>query len=244
MEKKLSDGKRRPLMMLDQLPLRINLREETTFTNFCVGENRALFQALNELLKGSDGSFIYLWGESGVGRTHLLQACCHAMKEPSFEMMYLPLKTPQLTPLVLQELEKKRLVCIDDIDTVLGSRDWEEALLHFYNRAREFQVKLVMAGDRIPLRLNCELADLMSRLSCGLVFQVVGLSDAEKIAALQIRARDRGFELSDEIGQFLLHRYPRDMTVLFQLLDKLDRASLAAKRKLTIPFVKHVLENS
>lgn len=231
--------------MLDQLPLRINLREEAAFANFCVGENKALFQALNELLEGTGGSFIYLWGESGVGRTHLLQACCHAMKEPSFEIMYLPLKTPQLTPLVLQELEKKQLVCIDDVDTVLGSREWEEALLHFYNRAREFQVKLVIAGDRVPLQLNCELADLRSRLSWGLVFQVIGLiSDAEKIKALQIRARDRGFELSDALGRFLLHRYPRDMTALFQLLDKLDQASLAAKRKLTIPFIKHVLENS
>ena len=230
--------------MLDQLLLRINLREETTFTNFCVGENKALFQALNEFLEGIDGSFIYLWGESGVGRTHLLQACCHAMKEPSFEMMYLPLKIPQLMPSVLQKLEKKRLVCIDDVNTVLGNREWEEALLYFYNRACEFQVKLVIAGDRVPLQLNCELADLRSRFSWGLVFQVIGLSDAEKIKALQMRARDRGFELSDEVGRFLLYRYPRDMTALFQLLDKLDQASLVAKRKLTIPFVKHVLENS
>lgn len=101
--------------------------------------------------------------------------------------------------------------------TVLGSRDWEEALLHFYNRAREFQVKLVMASDRIPLKLNCDLVDLISRLSWGLVFQVIGLGDAEKIKALQMGACDRGFGLSDEVGQFfLLHRYPRNMAALFQ----------------------------
>lgn len=230
--------------MPDQLPLRINLREETTFANFCSGENTAVLKALNALLRGEGESFIYLWGESGVGRTHLLQACCHASNEQPSEVMYLPLKTPQLNPSLLQAMENKQLVCVDDIDAVLGDCEWEEALLHFYNRARESQIKLVISGDRLPPQLNCQLADLRSRLSWGLVFQVIGLTDAEKIKALQIRAHDRGFELPNEVGQFLLRRYPRDMSILFNLLDKLDQASLIAKRKLTIPFVKNVLETS
>ncbi|ACJ17566.1 DnaA regulatory inactivator Hda [Coxiella burnetii] len=230
--------------MIDQLPLRVQLREETTFANFYGGNNITLLKALNELLEGKGESFIYLWGEPSVGRTHLLQACCHTMNNRSLEAMYLALKTPQLAPSILQGLESKPLICIDDIDAVLSQPDWEEALLHFYNRVRESQVKLVIAGNYVPPQLNCQLADLRSRLSWGLVFQVIGLTDAEKIKALQMRAHDRGFELSDEVGQFLLRHYPRDMSALFNLLDKLDQASLIAQRKLTVPFVKEVLNIS
>ncbi|AKQ33225.1 DnaA regulatory inactivator Hda [Candidatus Coxiella mudrowiae] len=229
--------------MLDQLPLRINLQEETTFNNFYPGKNETVLHALNELLENKGESFVYLWGEPGVGRTHLLQACCHEMNSRALETMYLPLRISQLTPVILCGMETKHLICIDDIDAVLNQKDWEEALLHFYNRAREStEPKLIIAGKDIPPQLNCQLADLRSRLSWGLVFQVVGLSDTEKIKALQMRAHDRGFELSDEVGQFLLLYYTRDMSLLFNLLDKLDQASLIAKRKLTLPFVKTVLE--
>lgn len=227
--------------MLDQLPLQINLREETTFTNFYPGENKTVLHALKELLKNKGESFVYLWGAPGVGRTHLLQASCHEMSK-SAEVMYVPLRVPQLTPAILYGMETKDLICIDDIDVVLNQKDWEEALLNFYNMAREnTKPKLIISGKEIPPKLNCQLADLRSRLSWGLVFQVVGLKDVEKIAVLQMRANNRGFELSNEIGQFLLRHYPRDMSLLFSLLDKLDRASLIAKRKLTIPFVKRVL---
>ena len=230
--------------MLDQLPLRINLREETTFANFYPGENEAVLHALNDLLENKGESFVYVWGDSGVGRTHLLQACCHEMNNRALETMYLPLRMSQLTPAILQEMETKHLICIDDIDAVLNQKDWEEALLHFYNRARaNASLKLIISGKTIPSQLNCQLADLRSRLSWDLVFQVVGLTDMGKIKALQMRAQDRGFELPDEVGQFLLCHYPRDMSLLFNLLDKLDWASLIAKRKLTIPFVKATLEN-
>lgn len=229
-------------MMLDQLLLRVHLQEEATFSNFYGGNNVTILQALKQLLEDKGESFIYLWGEPDVGRTHLLQAFCHAANAQSLEAMYLPLKMPQLVPSILQGLESKSLVCIDDIDTVLGQLGWEEALLHFYNRVQEFQKKLVVAGNCVPPQLNCQLADLRSRLSWGLVFQVISLTDAEKIKALQIRACGRGFALSDEVGQFLLHHYPRDMSALFHLLDELDRASLVAQRKLTVPFVKAVLE--
>ncbi|MFW0094714.1 MAG: DnaA regulatory inactivator Hda [Coxiella endosymbiont of Haemaphysalis qinghaiensis] len=232
------------LVMSDQLPLRINLQEETTFANFYPGENEAVLHVLNDFLENKVESFVYVWGESGVGRTHLLQACCHEMNNRALETMYLPLRMSQLTPAILQGMETKHLICIDDVDAVLNQKDWEEALLHFYNRARaNANLKLIISGKTIPPQLNCQLADLRSRLSWDLVFQIVDLTDTEKIKALQMRAHDRGFELPDAVGQFLLYRYPRNMSLLFNLLDKLDWASLIAKRKLTIPFVKTTLKN-
>lgn len=229
--------------MNQQLVLPVNLRDDTTFTNFYSGDNALLIKALHELVAGENERFIYCWGRTGVGRSHLLQACCHALSDQQFSVVYLPLKITCLSPNILEDLENMSLVCLDDIDTVLGDKAWEEALLHFYNRARDNQVRLVVSGNECPPQLSCELADLRSRLSWGLVFQVVGLSDEQKLLALQMHARQRGLQLTREVGQFLLRHYPRNMPELSKILNKLDHASLVAKHRLTIPFVKRVLAN-
>lgn len=228
--------------MVRQLTLPVNLRDDATFANFYPGDNIQLVRALTELLSGEGEQFIYLWGAPGVGRSHLLQACCHDFSDQQYSIIYLPLRASDLAPEILQGMETMRLVCLDDIDAVLGKPEWEEALLHFYNRSRDNGVKLIVAGNNLPTQLPCALADLRSRLSWGLVFQVLSLSDEQKLLALQMHARHRGMYLSREVGRFLLRHLPRNMTELFEVLNKLDHASLVAKKRLTIPFVKSVLE--
>ena len=98
-----------------------------------------------------------------------------------------------------------------------------------------------MAGSRSPAVLGIVLADLHSRLAGSLVLYLRPLRDEDKAAALRLQARQRGMEMSAEVGVYLLRRCPRDMAALFSLLDVLDRATLAAQRKLTVPFVKEVL---
>ena len=227
--------------MSQQLALPVNLRDDATFTNFYPGDNTHLIKALHELVTGNNERLIYCWGHEGAGRSHLLQACCHELTDQQFSVVYLPLSISQLSPEILEDLEHMNLVCLDDINAVLGNKDWEEALLHFYNRARDNHVRLVVSGNEAPPQLPCELADLRSRLSWGLVFQVAGLSDDQKLLALQMHAHQRGLQLTSEVGQFLLRHYPRDMSALFTMLNKLDHASLVAKRRLTIPFIKQVL---
>lgn len=229
--------------MARQLTLPINLRADATFANFYPGDNAQLIATLKELLAGDGEQFIYVWGMRGVGRSHLLQACCHEFSDQQYAIVYLPLGIGHFTPEILQGMEDMSLVCLDDIDAVLGQKQWEEALLHFYNRARDNGVKLIVAGNNLPPQLPCELADLRSRLSWGLTFQVVALSDEQKLLALQMHARHRGMDLSREVGQFLLRHLPRNMAELFVVLNKLDHASLVAQKRLTIPFVKTVLEH-
>lgn len=227
-----------------QLTLGVNLRDDATFSNFYLGDNAGLVEALKQLIAGTGEHFIYLWGAAGVGRSHLLQACCHAVSEQQQTAIYLPLSEAQpMTPDALQGLEAMDLICIDDIESVLGQDEWEEALMHFYNRARDSGARLIVSAASAPIHLLCQLADLQSRLSWGLAFQVHGLLDEQKILALQMRARHRGLALSREVGQYLLRRYPREMADLFNVLDRLDHASLVAQRRLTIPFIKNVLEH-
>ncbi len=127
---------------------------------------------------------------------------------------------------------------------MLGHAEWEEGLLHFYNRVREQGTRLVIGAHVQPSAVRCALLDLKSRLSWGLILCVDLLSDDEKLLALQMRADHRGLVIPDAVKHFLLRYYAQNMQVLFGALDRLDVASLTEKRRLTMPFVRQVLSGS
>lgn len=221
-----------------QLTLRVGLRDGITFDNFLVGANGALLQQLRE---GSE-PFLYLWGGAGSGRSHLLQALCHLADERGESAAYLAMTEYQgLDVAVLDGLEQYAVVAIDDIDVVAGEGRWEEALFHLYNRVRDGGGRLVVAAAAPATAAGFRLPDLISRLGWGPVYQLQPLDDDGKAAALQLRARRRGMELADDVAAYLLKHAARDLPALFALLDELDRASLSAKRRLTIPFVRELL---
>jgi DnaA family protein len=133
------------------------------------------------------------------------------------------------------------MVCLDCLTAVAGRSDWELAIFNLYNRLREQGKRLLVAAEQSPRELALGLEDLRSRLQWGLTYQVHCLTDEEKHQALQMRARARGLELSDDVAQYIIQRLPRDTNELFWQLARLDHASLAEQRKLTIPFVKKIL---
>lgn len=227
-----------------QLPLSLHLHDDAIFDNFFVGGNQAVLHHLQHFVSGiTDETFIYCYGDSGVGRTHLLQACCHALNEQGAPAFYLPLSySADLSIDILLGLEDLALVCIDDIDVVMGNRVWEEALFHFYNRAQEAKTKLLISSFCPPRQLNCLLPDLQTRLMSGLTLSIEGLSDTDKVHALQMRAANRGLTLTDDVAHYVIRHYSRNMRDLFAVLETLDHASLAAKRRITVPFVKTVLK--
>ena len=221
-----------------QLPLGIGLKDSATFDNFYAAGNELVLQALQQ---GND-RMVYLWGPPGCGKTPLLQALCHATAANGSSPVYLPLQElVALSPELLEGLEQQALIAIDDIQMIAGKALWEEALFHLYNRIRDRGQRLVVSATVAPAGLALTLPDLVSRLGWGPVFQLASLTDADKRAALQMRARLRGLELGDEVAEYMLRRYPRDMDSLFNLLNQLDHASLAAQRRLTIPFVRDLL---
>jgi DnaA family protein len=229
--------------MMSQLALGIFLRDDATFNNFYAESNSQLCVGLKASSSGEGERFHYLWGSTGVGRTHLLQACCHHASQFDLRSVYLPMNDIlQLSPHCLDDLESLALVCIDDIHLIARNSVWEEAFFHFYNRMQFTSTRLVVAAGCAPADLGLSLRDLSSRLSACLVFHMHGLSDEGKLRALQMHAKTRGLDLPNDVGQFVLRRCLRDMSTLCAVLDKLDEASLAAQRKLTVPFVKSVLK--
>ena len=221
-----------------QLPLGIGLRDSATFDNFFAGPNT---EVVLQIEKG-DEPFLFLWGGAGSGRSHLLQAACHRMSGGTGGAVYLPLaETVELAPEMLEGLETMALVTVDDLQQVAGQPEWELGLFHLYNRARESGCQIVMAADAPPGALDVSLPDLQSRLGWGPVYQLLPLADPDKRIALQLRARRRGMELPDEVANYILRRSSRDLHSLFAVLEDLDRASLAAQRRLTVPFVREQL---
>lgn len=226
-----------------QLSLSIGLRDDATFANFLSADNTPAIAALQAQIRGCGENFQYLYGGEDSGKSHLLQAVCHLSDELGLRSVYLPLEElALLSPDLLDGMEDLDLVCIDDLHLVAGRKKWETALFHFFNRMRDAGRYLVISADAAPGQLGVKLPDLASRLAWGVTLSLQNLTDEQKNDALKLRARERGLELTDEVARYILHRGPRTLRELFDMLARLDHASLMAKRKLTIPFVRETLQ--
>jgi DnaA family protein len=228
--------------MKEQLPLAVRLRAASTFDSFEVGENGALLSALVAGATTARLPPLWLWSGFGQGRSHLLQATCSRATHVGRRACYLPLAESWPQPEMLAGLEALDVVCVDDIQVVLGQAEWERALFRLYNDVLEQGHQLVISASAAPANLSVALPDLASRLAACVIWQIKPLNDVEQGNALSARARVLGIEWSEDTLQYLQRRLPRDMTSLFKALEQLDAAALSHQRKLTVPFVRSVLE--
>jgi len=227
---------------MSQLVLPLRLADHAVFASFLDDGNETLVATLSGIAAGQVGQGCWLWGAAATGRTHLLQAVCDRAGDRS---VYLPLETvAEAGPGILDGLATRDLVCLDDVDTVAGDKSWEVALFNLFNELQESAGQLVVSAASAPRECHFELADLASRMSRLPVFQVRPLDERQRVEALQLRARHRGLELPDETAAYMLKRSRRDMASLYELLDKLDLEALRAQRRLTIPFVRGVLQDA
>jgi DnaA-homolog protein len=219
-----------------QLALGVRLRADAVFESFWPGPNGEIVAAL----KTPSAVPLWLWGARGSGKTHLLQAMCAAAGETA---AYFPLdRSLALPPMALAGFERTQVLCVDDADAVAGDLAWERALFHLFNEAAELRTRLIFAAAAPPRQADWSLQDWRSRAAACVVYQLRELDDEGRIEALRLRAEQRGLQLPYETSEYLLKRLPRDLRSLFEILDQLDEASLAAQRRLTIPFIRDALE--
>lgn len=232
-------------MSSEQLALNVTLKEGLRFDSFFTeegGDNSELVGILKSFIESPEAQQNILWGESLSGKTHLLQACCARQAANNGTVSYIPLKVLSLYGHeVLKGLTNSSLVVVDDVDSVIGDKEWETALFNLINQTRDKHQRLLLSSTTNPRLLECILPDLASRLIWGGSYQLRILNDEDKPKALKARAVQRGFELNDRVVEYLFRHYPRDIESQMVILDKLDKESLRLKTKITVPFLKQVL---
>ncbi|HEY6941316.1 DnaA regulatory inactivator Hda [Dokdonella sp.] len=229
--------------MSPQLPLALRWPAHQRFEGFVAGANRTALDALQRAARGEDRAWLYLHGAPGSGRTHLLIAACAAANAGGRTAQYLSLaslRAPRAQ--AIRGLGGSDQLALDDVDAIAGERDAEHALFDLYNRCRAEGSLLLFAASAPPAQLGIGLPDLVSRLSACTQLALRPLEESERRSLLRERARTRGIELDDGVLDWLFARARRDLGSLFDALDRIDRASLAAKRRVTVPFLRTLLD--
>ena len=225
-----------------QLPLHLSFREDAVFEDYLPANNAIAVGTLRQSLIRLDHHLIFLWGSAGVGVSHLLQAAVHELQSQAWQAIYLPLaECVDYGPEALEGLDEMDAVVFDDIDVIIAQPHWQEALFHFYNRMRDSGRMLMVGGRCSPLHLELSLADLKSRLSSGLTLQLLPMDDQQRVDWVIWKGRKRGLNITVDVAEYLITRHNQNMAELVMTFDRLDAASLVAKRKITIPFLKQVL---
>jgi DnaA family protein len=222
-----------------QLPLGVELGVSLRFDTYSAGANAGAVEALRRIADGHSNAPVWLYGPAGSGKSHLLQAACARAGDAGVASAWLPLALVKGEgPALLDGFEQLAFVALDDLDAVAGDPAWEAALFTLFNGLAERRGRLAIASLGTPAATAIRLPDLASRLAASEVHRLVPLAESEQAAALQRRAERRGLELPDETLGFLTRRAPRDFATLCRMLDALDTESLAAQRRLTVPFVR------
>jgi DnaA family protein len=222
-----------------QLPLGVELGVSLRFETFVAGQNAGAVEAVRRLADGAARAPVWIYGPPGSGKSHLLQAACARASDAGRATAWLPLaEVSGEGPALLEGFEGLDLVALDGLDAIAGRANWEAALFTLFNGIAERGGRLLFAAAAAPAATAIRLPDLASRLAASEVHRLEPLAEPEQAAALQGRATRRGLELPDETLAFLTRRAPRDFATLCRMLDALDTESLAAQRRLTVPFVR------
>ncbi len=227
--------------MSAQLPLAIVIDDTATFDNFFqIPQNQEPVSYLRSVLKPElEAAGAYLWGGSGTGKSHLLQAVCH---ESPTRSLYLPLGELLNYPpeVVLEACESTPLLVIDDVHLLKGYGVWQEALFHLFNRRRNHGYPMVYAGQCGPTALVGVLPDLCSRLASLMVYRLPNYDELALGELLAFRGAMRGIKLSPEVIRFIMARVPRTTSAVIALLERIDEVTLVHKRPLTIPLLQEL----
>ena len=229
-----------------QYSLDIALPKFATFETFVDTSEGQLLSQLEQLYQTStqlEPKQYFLWGATRTGKTHLLQAICNQFATQKENAIYLPMhELMQLNEEILEDMYQYDVICMDDIEVVLGQEKWDRQIFNLINELRANNKSIVITSSVNPNEMKVSFADLASRLVWGPVYKLNDLEDEDKAQAIQVHAKARGLEVADEVCSYLLKRFPRDLDKLISLLDELDKQSLAQQRKITVPFVKSVLD--
>lgn len=226
---------------IGQLPLRLRFPSPRRFDAFVTGDNADVVAAVTRLAHAPAAESLFLSGPESSGKTHLLSAA--ATDTPG--AIYLPLQQlGEQAEQMIMAATQSPLICIDEVDIIAGRRSLEIMLFDLYNRVRESRGRMLFAARQAPARIGIALPDLVSRLSSLVQMPLRPLDDSAARAVLVERAQQRGFQLADDVLEFLFRRFPRNLGAMLDMIDQLDSESLAQRRRITVPFIRGIFDRS
>lgn len=226
-----------------QLFLDIKLDEMQLLSNFIVNEkNNNLIAMINNIIREPRFKFIFIFSPYEAGKTHLLHAICNQCFKLKIQSSYIPLRQIGIEQIeILDNPFLSKIICIDDIQQIIGQKQWELALFKLYHECQDNNIPIIITSNQSIVSLPWLLADLRSRFAGNFIYKLVNLNDVEILLALTTKAQQQGWYLSDDVANFLLRRCGRNLKNLFKKLQIIGDATLIHQRKTTIPFVKQVL---
>ena len=229
--------------MSAQLPLTLRWPAHQRFEAFEAGDNGVALDLLRRAASEPAQTALYLSGALGSGRTHLLIATCAAANAAERSAQYLPLATLRTNvDTAIRAFGGSELLAIDDVDAIAGNGAAEHALFDLYNRCRAEGASLLFAASAPPAQIGIALPDLVSRLAACTQVALKPLGEMQRRELVRARAATRGIELDDAVLDWLFAREKRDLGSLLGVLDRVDAASLAAQRRVTVPFLRKLLD--
>lgn len=220
-----------------------SVSDASDFESFYAPKSLSMVKStLQQFVRDDEEDFVYLSGVSGTGKSHLLQAVCNLASEQRKSAFYLSLADCLSYPpaQVLEGIGHFQFVCLDDVDAIASHDEWQVAIFDLFNQRKAADLPLYFAAKEPAQQIALTLADLKSRLSSCLSFQLPHFDDEEKLALLQFRAGQRAMELNDACATYIIQRSGRNLKDLIKVLDRLDQETLTAGRKITVPFIKKI----
>ncbi len=225
-----------------QLPLTLRWPRRQRFEHFHPGANAAALASVRRAAEEPGAPWPFVAGATGSGKTHLLVAACRQASARGRHVQYLPLASLGATAeTAIRNSAGADLLAVDDVQAVAGGAAVEHALFDLYNRARAEGVTLLFAARETPSQLALGLPDLRSRLGACTLAMLKPLDERERREVLRAHAEARGIRLDDVVLDWLFTHQARDLGALHELLERIDVASLAAHRRVTIPFLRDLL---
>jgi len=224
---------------MGQLPLELGLKPHASFESLIAGPNAAAIEHVRAVADGRRRESVWLYGPAHTGKTHLLAAACRAAGTANLRPIYLSAEEGR-DPGLVAELDDLDLVALDDVHRVAGNAAWEAALFGLFD-ARLQRGGLVVAAAAAPRDCGFALPDLVSRAGSMAIYRLDFLGDDDLEAAVLGHAASRGLSLDSAAAAYLLQRLSRDLGQLTDWLDRIDRYSLAAQRRITIPLLREVI---
>ena len=243
-ERSWGGAAQRPGDATAQLPLHFVLSRGRRFANFeATPENAELVDAVRRFAADGAPGRVLVVGDAGSGKSHLLEAASAEASAGGDAVAFAPMREWSSQDVdAVRGLGRSALVCIDDVDAIAGNRAWEEALLALVEEAASWRARVLVSAGAMPPGIPFALADLRSRLSAATPYRLRELDDEGRARALRRHASARGIELPDDVLGYVLTRHRRDMPSLVALLDRLDYHSMARQRRLTVPFVRGLID--